>query len=504
MSEEWKEEWNTDLVEDPVKRELDGSEWIFMLKNLIYQQTSIAPLAVFRALFGLMMLVSIIRFAYNGWIYDLYIAPKFFFTYYGFEWVKPLGEIGMYAIFLVMGVAALFVALGLFYRIAIVLFFLTFTYVELIDVTNYLNHYYFVSIVSFLLIFVPANRAFSLDVWRNSSSKLTEVPVWTINIFKFQLGIIYVYAGISKLNPDWLFLAMPLKIWLPSQSHIPVIGYLLNFQWVAYAFSWGGAFYDLFIVFFLIYKPTRIFAYATVIFFHGMTALLFQIGMFPYIMMVLTLLYFPASFHEKLIKHTLRLCDFTRTFIFAHKIAKLQRKKEETQTGLQTLSTLQFTQNEKQTSLTQRFQKPILLLLSIHLFIQIILPFRFVLYPDHLFWTEEGYRFSWRVMLMEKAGYTVFNVSDPSTGKKEQVNNMDYLTLNQEKMMGTQPDMILQFAHFLEREYRKKGFENPEIRAESYVTLNGRRSRPFINPEVDLTKEKEGFHHKKWVLPFEE
>ncbi|WP_372906029.1 HTTM domain-containing protein, partial [Rhodohalobacter sp.] len=51
-----------------------------------------APLAVFRILFGILMLWSIVRFAVNGWIYKLYIEPQFFFSYYGFEWVQPIGE----------------------------------------------------------------------------------------------------------------------------------------------------------------------------------------------------------------------------------------------------------------------------------------------------------------------------------------------------------------------------------------------------------------------------
>lgn len=104
-------------------------------------------------------------------------------------------------------------------------------------------------------------------------------------------------------------------------------------------------------------------------------------------------------------------------------------------------------------------------------------------------------------MLMEKAGYTVFNVHDPQTGKFEQANNHEYLTPVQEKMMSTQPDMILQFAHYLEEVYREKGFVDPAITVESFVTLNGRRSQRFINPQRDLTLEPPGLRHKSWVLP---
>jgi hypothetical protein len=137
---------------------------------------------------------------------------------------------------------------------------------------------------------------------------------------------------------------------------------------------------------------------------------------------------------------------------------------------------------------------------------QLVFPFRYLLYPDELFWTEEGYRFSWRVMLMEKAGYTQFTVKDQS-GKQIVVNNNDFLTTLQEKMMSTQPDMILQYAHILRNYYAKNGmppngFHSPQIYVDSYVALNGRTGKPLISPNTDLAKEKDSFQHKSWILPF--
>ena len=119
--------------------------------------------ALFRIIFGLLGLASVIRFAANGWIDDLYLEPAYHFSYYGFGWVKPWPGWGMYLHFALLGVAGLGVALGYRYRLSITAFFLLFTYVELIDKTTYLNHYYFVSLVSFIMIFLPLNRAMSLD-----------------------------------------------------------------------------------------------------------------------------------------------------------------------------------------------------------------------------------------------------------------------------------------------------------------------------------------------------
>lgn len=450
--------------------------------NHITTPRSIAPLIVFRVLFGFIMVVSILRFILKGWIHDLYIEPTYFFTYYGFDWVKPLDATGMYAVFAIMATAALAIMFGWYYRIFAVLFFIAFTYVELIDKSNYLNHYYFVSIIAFLLILVPANRSFSLDVLRNPDLKRTHVPAWVVNIFKLQLGVVYFFAGLAKLNPDWLFNAMPLKLWLPAHSHIAIIGPLLELPETAYAFSWIGAIYDLTIVFFLLFARTRIWAYLCVVAFHLMTALLFQIGMFPYIMILLTLIYFSAE------KHQVAL-DLLRSGI--------------KQLGIQVHA---LTQSAGASIFHYKpwASRLCAALLIVHFLIQILLPFRYALYPGNLFWTEQGYRFSWRVMLMEKAGYSVFKVHDHNSSKSWEIANWDYLTPNQEKMMATQPDMILQFAHFLEDQYRKSGATDISISVDSYVTLNGHRSRPFIDPHADLTQVRQGLHHKSWILPFDE
>ncbi|NGP89259.1 HTTM domain-containing protein [Fodinibius halophilus] len=451
------------------------------MEKYLTQQTSIAPLAVFRALFGFIMLVSVIRFVANGWVYDLYIKPDYFFTFYGFDWVAPLGEFGMYALFFVMGLAALGIMLGSFYRLAAVLFFLSFTYVELIDKTNYLNHYYFVSIISFLLTLVPAHRSFSIDTIRKPSLKRETVPAWMVNIFKLQLGIVYFYAGAAKLNPDWLFNAMPLKIWLPANSHLPVIGELLNYEISAYIFSWAGTVYDLTIAFFLLYRPTRIWAYISVIVFHMLTYFLFQIGMFPFIMILSTLIFFSPEFHKNIIQKVQKLGTFF----------KLNQKEA-------------GAQSSKKITLSKKTHPILAGILILHFILQLLVPLRFTLYPGNLFWTEQGYRFSWRVMLMEKAGHATFHVHNPKTGKNWQVSNWKHLSPYQEKMMATQPDMILQFAHHLEKKYKQKGMDDVEIRAESFVTLNGRRSTLLVDPDVDLTEIERGFTHKDWITPYNE
>ncbi len=449
------------------------------IANLFTQKVSIASLVTFRVLFGLMMLLSIIRFAAKGWIKTLYIDPVFYFTYQGFDWVQPLGNPGMHWLFAAMGLAAIGIMLGAFYRFSATLFFLTFTYVELIDKANYLNHYYFVSLVALLMIFLPAHTYFSIDVLRKPSIKKEKVAAWLRCIIPLQLAFVYFFAGLAKLHPEWLFEALPLKIWLPSRSDLPLIGSLLTQEWLAFAFSWFGAIYDLSIVFFLLYRKTRIWAYVAVVLFHVMTAILFQIGMFPYIMIISTLVFFPDKYHERVITFSSSLWTKNKKY--------------------ESFSPMTSTRNNK--AILHGWK---LKLIMVFFLIQILLPFRYLLYPGELFWTEQGYRFSWRVMLMEKAGYAIFHIKDNETGKEWEANNRDYLSPNQEKMMSTQPDMILQFAQFLASEYKSKGYKDISIFTECYVALNGRKSRLFIDPKIDLTQIKEGLGHKTWILPFSE
>tara|TARA_B100001250_G_scaffold204087_1_gene175049 strand:+ start:459 stop:1826 length:1368 start_codon:yes stop_codon:yes gene_type:complete len=444
-------------------------------KKYFEKKSNSAPLAVFRIGFGLLMCYSIIRFWFKGWIETLYINPEFHFSYYGFEWVKPIGDY-TYLLFIICGISAFFVAIGLKYRISILFFFLSFTYIELMDKTTYLNHYYFISILSFLMLFIPANATFSIDNIINKKQYL-KVPKWTIDSIKLLLGMVYFYAGLAKINSDWLFKAMPLKIWLPSKFDLPLIGQnLMQLEWVHFAMSWGGMFYDLLIPFLLLYKRTRIFGFILVIFFHVFTRVLFPIGMFPYIMIVGSLIFFDSKVHIRILKYIKTIfSSFLKLFDFGK--IKLEDS---------------YNINKQQIILT---------IVSVFFIVQFLFPFRYFLYPGELFWNEQGYRFSWRVMLMEKMGYSVFKIVDEKTGTFFYVNNEEFLTPFQEKQMSFQPDFILEYANYLGDVYSLRGHKNIQVFVDSYVALNGRLSKRYIDEKIDLYKEKESFKHKKWILP---
>ena len=436
-------------------------------KIKVYLNTgvSIAPLVTFRLLFYGLFLVGAIRFIASGWINELYSGTAFYFKFYGLSWVPNIGSDAMLAIYIVMVLSSFCCLLGLFYRLNAIITFLGFFFYEFTDATNYLNHYYLVLLLLFLLIFLPADKAFSLDVKYRGVKSIVRIPRFMIVIIQFQLACVYFFAGLAKLNMDWLINYMPMAVWLPSKSDLPLIGPLLAKPFTAALFSYGGAIYDLSIAFFLCFKRTRAIAYLFVLGFHLMVGLLFNIGLFPWIMILSTTIFFSDEKHVKI------------------------------------LSKIGFNPNKDTTFVVSKI-KAVYLGLSFYVLIQLILPMRSLLYPGNVLWHEQGYRFSWRVMLVEKAGVATFKVFDEEDVFLGEVDNSKYLSAYQEKQMAIQPDFILQYAHHLknqlEEEYKIK---NLKIKCDCFVALNGRASQRLVYADTDLSQEVDNWAVKKWIIP---
>ncbi|NQX91602.1 MAG: HTTM domain-containing protein, partial [Flavobacteriales bacterium] len=341
-------------------------------------------------------------------------------------------------------------------RFSIITFFVLFTYVELIDKTNYLNHYYFVSLMSFILCWLPMNRRFALDVALGITKPTNHCSRWYIFVIQLQLACVYFFAGLAKFQPDWLQ-GMPMKIWLPARADFPIIGSLFKEEITAYVFSYFGLVYDLTIPFFLWWKRTRIWAYLAVIVFHIMTWALFQIGVFPWVMIFCTLIFFSPSWFERWIPINL------------------------------------------DASFRKSNRSWLKVLMIAFFIVQIILPFRFLKYNSDLLWKEQGYRFSWRVMLMEKAGSITFRVKDNINGREGIFDHQSYLTQLKEIQMATQPDMILDMAKHIESIMNSQGHTDISVYAEGYVTLNGSGSKAFTKPEVDLLSLEDGYTNRNWI-----
>lgn len=437
------------------------------LRHHLLADKDAAGLAAFRVLIGVVSCVSALRFLAYGWVDQFFVEPQFFFTYWFAPFVEPFGRTGMHAVFWVMAASGLLVAAGLFYRAAIVSLFATVTYVQLIDVTNYLNHYYLLSLLTFLLAFMPMGRAFGLDGWlaerRGRGALRTTVPGLCYALVAFQVGTVYTYAGVAKVTEDWLVHAQPLSIWLSSRSSMPWIGPLLAKSWAPHVMSWAGCLFDLTIAWWLLYRRTRVPAFIAVVVFHALTRALFPIGMFPFIMVAGASAFFSPSWPRR----------FLRLREAAPRVLPAGR----------------------------RWTTAATVVIGSYVALQALLPLRTFLYGDDVHWHEQGMRFSWRVMVREKNASVTYLVDDLVTGRTTEVHPRAYLDARQQREFATQPDLILQLAKHIAEERKARNGHDVRVRVDAIASLNGRRTTRLIDPSVDLLQVDDGLSKAQWILP---
>ncbi|EAQ79258.1 HTTM domain-containing protein [Blastopirellula marina] len=434
----------------------------------MFAPQSIAPLVFFRIFFGAMMLYHLYGMTVDHWIHFFYIAPDFHFTYPGFEWVQPWPGDGMYLHVAVMGVAAMGISLGLFYRLSALVFCLGYTHLFLIEKALYQNHCYLICLLSGILIVIPAHRACSLDAFFGWTRKSNAAPTWALGLVRLQLGIPYFYGGLAKLNADWLH-SQPMKLWLVRRSDVPFVGELLTWDWAPFFFSYSGILLDLLIVPALLWRPTRLLAYVAALTFHLMNAVLWDIGIFPWFMIGATLLFFPAESLRKLFRFP------------------------------------PIEEAPASTSLVvtpgQRLQ-----LAGVGLFCvwQLLLPFRHYAYPGDVSWTEEGHHFAWHMMLREKDVGIRFYVVDAANGQRGLIRVEDFLNERQLSRMGKDADMVIEFVHHVRDHYRERSGKELEIYVLNIAALNGRKPQLLMDPTVNYAAVERSWSPQPWIMPLTE
>jgi len=446
------------------------------LSAALFEPVDISFLVFFRIVFGGILLWESYRYFTHGWIRRYYIEPVVNFGYYGFSWVKPWPEPGMYVHFFVLGLAAACVMVGFLYRFAAPVLFLTFTYSFLLDQTRYLNHFYLVCLISFLMCFLPANRAFSVDALLRRRIRSDFVPAWTLWLLRAQVGIPYFYGGIAKLNSDWLHGGEPMRSWLRPLTRVTGGSAIFTSDWIVYSFVIAGLLLDLLVVPLLLWRRTRPFALAAAILFNLMNALIFDIGIFPWLMLGSLLVFFPPDLARR----------FARAFLSPG---------EQVPVKAETLAAT--------SSCAPSFasQKLVVRLLVAYFAFQLVFPLRHYFYPGDVNWTEEGHNFSWHMKLRTKSGEAIFTVTHPESGQTWTVKPEDYLKPHQLTKAITKPDLLVIFGHYLAEEKKREGYENVEVRAHVMVSLNGRNPQLLIDPNVDLAKEEVSLLPARWIVP---
>ena len=452
----------------------------------LFQPVDISFLVFFRIVFGGILVWEVYRYFTYGWIGRYFVNPAVNFTYYGFSWVKPWPGRGMYIHFFVLGLAAACVTVGFLYRFAAPVLFLAFTYFFLLDQTRYMNHFYLVCLISFLMCFLPAERAFSVDALLRRKIRSDVVPAWTLWLLRAQIGIPFFYGGIAKLNHDWIYGGEPMRIWLSPLTRVPAFGHFFAADWVVYGFVLGGLLLDLLVVPLLLWRCTRLFAFAAAVAFNLINALLFEIGIFPWLMLGALLIFFPPDLVRRGARAFMSTGDGPGDAEPAKPETIVRPQLSAETTSCPSLSTS---------------QKVVVGLLAAYLAVQVVLPLRHYLYPGNVSWTEEGHNFAWHMKLRTKAGEAVFTVTDPRSGQTWSIRPENYLESHQVTKMATKPDLLVLFGHHLAEEKRREGYEDVEVRARVMVSLNGRERQLLIDPNVDLAKEEVSLLPVRWIVP---
>lgn len=430
-------------------------------RKKLFEETSIYSLVFMRISFGCLMLWEALRYIFSpyNWIYNYYIKEGFHFKYYGFSWVKPLPGDLMYLHFYALAFLAFLIIIGAFYRIAIILFTLGFLYVFLIDQAHYLNHFYMMILFLTLLCFMPANCYFSVDAWLRPKIKTNVINFWPVFLLRAQIEIILFYAGIVKINYEWMH-ALPLKFWLPEANVPDFLSYFFHQPWMPIVGSYGTILLHVLGAPLMLWKPTRLYVFILYCCFHITNSFTFQIGIFPWLTIATTLIFFDANWPQQILKFKEKIKD--RIF---HRTSKLKKD---------------F----------------IIYFVLVWSLVQIFVPMRNMFYPGYMLWTHEGHDFSWRMKIQDISGFSAFIISDKNSDITRTV------TYNAYNSMHCQPDMILQFAHFLRDRWKEYGYD-VRVNVRSTCSLNRRHEMIFINPLTDLAQEKRGFHHYNWIMPFD-
>jgi hypothetical protein len=438
-----------------------------------------ASLAVFRICFGLLMIGDVCQYWINGWITSDYIEPTFHFTYSPFTFVHPWPGDWMYWHFGAIGLCAAMMAVGLFYHLAAWGFFLAFTYLFLLDKTYYLNHNYLICLLGFLLAIVPAQSSWSVDAWRNRNKTAARaspiqpgvdgtVPRWSILLLRTQITLCYFFAGLAKLNHDWLVREEPLHLWLRARAHWPLVPHLLAVPGGLGVFTVGSTLFDLSVGFLLWGQRTFWPAAVAAVLFHLLTNYLFHIGVFPWLCLAALALF--------------RSPGWPRRWS--------PEPAPDAPTHAQRPAAGRWTTT--------------LVLLHFYLAVQLLVPLRHFLYPGNVSWTEEGHRFAWHMMLRHKDIRMVeMSVTDPRTGARREVDLHKHLTRRQVREMTRRPDMILQFAHHVADLEQARAGVRPVVNVRVVASLNARPYQDLIDPTVDLAAQPASLAPAHWIVPLQ-
>lgn len=451
---------------------------IFMwndLREKAFEPVNNAPLVFFRVAFGLLIMLEGIGAIFTGWVYQNTIQPEFTIPFMDFSWLQPLPGYGMYVWFFVMGMAGLFVMIGYHYRLAVLFYLILWAGIYFMQKTSYNNHYYLLVLLLLFMLLLPAHRRFSVDARRNPEAFSYVCPHWCIGIFIVKMAIVYFYAGINKIYPDWLE-STTVSLFFSGKEDFWLIGPLLAHEGFQQMVAWGGILFDLLIVPLMLFRSTRLLGLAMLLFFHIFNSAVFHIGIFPYMMIAMAVFFYPPN-------------QIDRWFFKGYGTESLR--------------------NNTPSASSWSLQAKNLLLIAFALYFvwQAVLPLRHHFFDSEVNWSEEGHRLSWRMMLRSKSGFGDFYIKDRNDeeARLQYTDFQERLTPKQNRRVAVRPDMTWQVAQRIHEHYKQEEDREVAVYFDGKARLNDRDHQPLIDPDTDLAAvEWHRFKSKDWILPLKE
>jgi hypothetical protein len=423
------------------------------------------------------MIYQMIYYYQIDYTFQFIYGPEVLFPYPGLEFLQPFSLGILKAIHAGLLVSAILITIGFFYRYAMVFFFVGFSYFSFVDKTLYNNHIYLIALIAFVMIFIGADKKYSLRAKFAKKPLSTLVPAWHQYILIFLISIVYFFGGIAKLSPNWL--DSNLVSYTIDQAQSSLLTNIFPKETLVVLIKYGGLIFDLSIAFILLAKRTRwIGVILVVIFSYTNNSILFDdIGIFPFFMICATILFFNS---EKVGNYV---------------DAILGKKSTETT-------------NEPMESSAEapKYKKLTVACLSIFVIFHLLFPLRHHLLTDNPEWTGIASRFSWR-MKMQSRNVIQFNMSlvDRATSQKFDLDGTTFVSLNQYTHMLEDPYTFVHLAKYISKKlYLERGLINPIIKAELLVEFNGMSPQYMLKPIIDLTKMSEDpFEPHPWIPDFE-
>ena len=425
-----------------------------MIRKWLSENIDNSGLVIFRILLGLLIVAESFGAVLLGWVEAVFIQSKFTFNFIGFDFLQVLHGEKMYSYFFIMGIFGLLITFGLFYRFAMTVFTIMWTAVYLIQKESYNNHYYFLILICIIMVFLPANGKLSVDAKLFPKIRQTKIPRWMPYLLIFQLAILYFYAAVAKLYPDWLDGTFS-KILLNGITQRQFLLDIFNQKWFLLTYAYAGILFDLLIIPALFWKKTRKLAIIASFGFHLFNAYSLRIGIFPFLALSFIVLLYDSI-------------------------------------------PLKFL-NDKEVILPKNnFNTKFFMLFFVSFFIvQIILPLRHHFIKGDVLFTEEGHRLAWRMMLRERKGNIYIKVVDKKTKEYQYYDYASELTPKQVKVLNNSPDFIWQYCQKIKKESKKP----ISIFVECTVSINRRPYYKLIDEKTDMATAKFNyFGHNEWVL----